>query len=176
MQLSPTPIPGLHVVKPLPIIDERGAFARTYCRQTFAAAGIEFEVVQCNTSSNTKKHTLRGMHYQKAPHGEPKLVRVTCGRVFDVAVDLRPDSPTYRGWFGVELAADNNQSLFIPAGCAHGFLTLEDDCEVFYLMGATYHAAAGGGVRYDDPAFAIDWPAAPAVIGDRDRTYPDFQA
>ncbi|MBB6430016.1 dTDP-4-dehydrorhamnose 3,5-epimerase [Algisphaera agarilytica] len=174
MRLEPTPIPGVHVVELEPIADERGAFARTFCWDTFAQAGITFDAVQCNTSLNTKKHTLRGMHYQQAPHGEPKLVRVTQGRVFDVAVDLRPDSPTHRQWFGLELSADNHQSLYIPDGCAHGFITLEDDCEVFYMMGAPYVADAARGVRYDDPAFGIDWPAAPAVIGDRDAHYPDY--
>ena len=171
MHIQATPIPGVHVTTLSPITDERGIFTRTYCRQTFIDAGIEFDVVQCNTSINTKKYTLRGMHYQLAPHGEPKLIRVSRGRVFDVAVDLRLESPTYRQWFGLELSADNLQGLYIPKGCAHGFLTLEDDCEVFYQMGQAYHAEAACGVRYNDPAFGIDWPAAPAVISDRDANY-----
>jgi dTDP-4-dehydrorhamnose 3,5-epimerase len=134
------------------------------------------EVVQCNASFNAKRNTLRGMHYQAEPHGESKLVRCVRGEVFDVAVDLRRDSPTYRRWHGVELTAENGLALYIPAGLAHGFQTLTDDCEMLYQMGNRYVPEAARGVRFDDPAFGIIWrePKGDLVISERDSSYPDF--
>ena len=139
-----------------------------------AEAGLSTAWPQCNTSWNPRRGTLRGMHYQENPRPEPKLVRCTRGRVFDVALDLRPHSPTFKAWVGVELSADSRAALYIPPGCAHGFLTLEDGCEVFYQMGESYVPELARGVRWNDPAFAIAWPIEPTLIGERDATYPDF--
>lgn len=176
MRLLATEIDGLRLVDPTVHADERGLFARTFDAATFSKAGLPVEWPQCNTSFNHRRGTLRGMHYQLAHAPEPKLVRCTQGRVFDVAVDLRPASPTFKRWFGVELAAEKRNALFIPAGLAHGFMTLEDRSEVFYQMGANYVANAAAGVRWNDPAFAIDWPFEPVVMAERDRDYPDFKA
>ena len=173
MRLKPTAIAGLFEVEADPHADERGVFARTYDEAIFAAAGLPTHWPQCNTSWNRRRGTLRGMHFQIAPQEEPKLVRCTAGRVFDVAVDLRRASPTYRAWVGLELSADKRNALFIPAGLAHGFLTLLDDCEVYYQMGAVYDAALQRGVRWNDPAFGIVWPFAPALVSARDTGYPD---
>ena len=141
MKFRPTPLPGVLVVTPEKHEDARGFFARTYCAGEFAAAAIDFTPVQANVSFNKKALTLRGMHFQAEPKPEPKLVRCTAGRMFDVAVDLRRSSPSFRRWYGQELDAGRHEALFIPQGCAHGFLTLEDDCEVLYLMGASYDPA-----------------------------------
>ncbi|ESQ75342.1 dTDP-4-dehydrorhamnose 3,5-epimerase family protein [Asticcacaulis sp. AC402] len=173
MRFEATPIPGAMIVAQQPISDERGSFARTYCRDTFAVAGLDFVPVQESLSKNRARFTLRGMHLQTAPHAEQKLVRCTRGAVFDVAVDLRPDSPSRGRWFGLELSADNGLSLFIPRGVAHGFLTLRDDAEVFYLIDVPYAAGSATGVRWNSPVFAIAWPSAPAVISDRDSQWPD---
>jgi dTDP-4-dehydrorhamnose 3,5-epimerase len=154
--------------------DERGFFARSFCTEVFAAHGLPGRFPQANISFNKDKGTLRGMHYQAEPRPEPKVVRCTRGAIFDVAVDLRPDSPGYRRWTGHELTADNHRALYVPPGCAHGFLTLADDCEVHYLMGEAYHPDLARGVRWNDPAFAIDWPLEPAVISPRDAGYSDF--
>jgi len=132
-------------------------------------------VVQCNLSRNLARGTLRGLHHQAAPHEEAKLVRCSRGTIFDVAVDLRPDSPTFRDWFGQELSTENGRMLFVPEGLAHGFITLTDDSEVLYQMSEPYEASAARGVRWDDPAFAIEWPLEPVMISERDRTFPDFQ-
>jgi len=174
VQLKHTAIDGLIEVEATLQEDERGVFARTYDEQIFGGAGLPTHWPQCNTSWNRRRGTLRGMHFQAAPQEEPKLVRCTAGRVFDVAVDLRRGSPTYLGWIGVELAAAKRNAVFIPAGLAHGFLTLEDDCEVYYQMGAAFDGALQRGVRWNDPAFAIAWPCAPAVISPRDAGYPDY--
>ncbi len=174
MRFVETELPGVFVVDAEPHADERGAFARIYCPTEFRAAGIDFAPTQVNLSRNTARHTLRGMHYQDPPHAEAKLVRVTRGAIFDVAVDLRRDSPTFSRWVGVELNATSMRGLFLPEGIAHGFLTLCGDTDILYQMGRDHVPGAGRGVRFDDPAFAIDWPAAPAVISDRDRTWPDF--
>ena len=174
MRFTETKVAGAFLIEPEPIADERGFFARTFCRQEFADHGLNPELAQANVSFNHRKGTLRGMHYQQAPHQEAKLVRCTQGAIFDVVVDLRPDSPTYRAWFGTELSAGNRAMLYVPEDCAHGFLTLADDTEVAYQMSAPYVAAAGRGVRYDDPAFGIDWPGEVVVINERDRTYPDL--
>ncbi len=157
-----------------PLNDERGLFARTYDEATFRAAGLPIHWPQSNVSWNAKRGTLRGMHFQTTPKPEPKLVRCTQGRVFDVAVDLRPDSASFRHWVGVELAADRRNAIYIPPGCAHGFLTLEDGSELFYQMGDVYDAKLSGGVRWNDPAFAIDWPFQPTIISERDANLPDF--
>jgi len=170
----PTEIAGVHIVDLEPIADARGSFARSYCADAFAAAGIELAVAQTNLSRNTKRGTLRGLHYQAEPAPDPKLVRCTAGRIFDVAVDLRPASPTFCRWVGAELDGERQNALFVPAGCAHGFLTLSDDAEVTYLMGAAYVPELARGVRWNDPAFAIAWPFPPAVMSERDATYADF--
>lgn len=172
MIFTPTPLSGVWEVRPELLEDERGAFARTSCVEEFARRGLPADWSQCSISWNVARHTLRGMHYQAAPYGEHKLVRCTMGRVFDVAVDLRADSPTLCRWHGMELTAANRAALYIPPGVAHGFLTLEDGCEVFYQIREPYQPGAGRGVRWDDPAFAVAWPAAPACIADRDAMYP----
>jgi dTDP-4-dehydrorhamnose 3,5-epimerase len=176
MQFVQTPLPGAWVVELDLLGDERGWFARTFDADEFEQRGLNPAVVQCNASFNARSGTLRGMHYQAEPHGESKLVRCVRGGIFDVAVDLRSDSPTYRRWHGVELSAENRLAFYIPAGLAHGFQTLTDDCEVLYQMGNPYIPEAARGVRWDDPAFAIDWPQPPAdrVISEKDRRYPDF--
>ncbi len=178
MKLAPTPIPGVWVVEPERIADERGWFARTFDAAAFAAHGLEPAVVQASASFNVRRGTLRGMHLQAAPHGEPKLVRCVRGAIFDVALDLRPGSPAHRRWHAVELSAENGRGLYLPPGVAHGFQTLADDTEVLYLMGHEYVAQAASGVRWDDPAFAIAWPEAPEgrTISDKDRAYPDYAA
>ena len=169
-----TDVDGVRVVELEPHTDERGMFARSFCTGEFAAAGIAMSVVQTNLSRNTRRGTLRGLHYQAEPAPEPKLVRCTAGRIFDVAVDLRPASPSFCRWTGVELDADAHNGLYIPAGCAHGFLTLSGNSEVTYLMGAAYAPELARGVRWNDPAFAIDWPIEPVIMSDNDATYPDF--
>ncbi|UCH72689.1 MAG: dTDP-4-dehydrorhamnose 3,5-epimerase [Rhodospirillales bacterium] len=174
MKFTATKIPGVTVVEREARSDERGSFARTYCAREFGAAGLELRVAQTNLSANTRKGTLRGMHYQAHPNPDPKLVSCLRGAIFDVAVDLRPDSPAYRDWFGVELTDSNGLALFVPAGCAHGFLTLRERTEVGYLMGEFYVAELARGVRWNDPAFGIEWPGQPAVISQRDASYPDF--
>lgn len=174
MTFADTAVPGVVIVETDVRRDERGGFATTFSRRVFLDHGIRFDPVETNSSTNTRKATLRGLHYQAAPHAQPKLVRCTKGRVFDVAVDLRPESPTYCRWTSVELSADSYRALYVPGGCAHGFLTLEDDSEVLYLMGTPYEPAAGRGVRWNDPAFEIAWPSRPAVMARRDADYPDF--
>jgi dTDP-4-dehydrorhamnose 3,5-epimerase len=177
MRFIETPLPGAWVLEPEEIEDERGWFARTFDAEEFRARGLNADIVQCNASLNHRAGTVRGMHYQAEPHGESKLVRCVRGAIFDVAVDLRPDSPTYSDWHGVQLSADNRLAFYIPAGLAHGFQTLEEDTEVHYLMGNPYVSEAGRGVRWDDPAFGIEWPAAGGgrIISERDAGYLDFQ-
>jgi dTDP-4-dehydrorhamnose 3,5-epimerase len=174
MQFIATNINGVFILEPEKQRDERGWFIRSYCAEEFAAHEIAFTTLQCNRSFNIHAGTLRGMHFQKAPYAEAKLVRCTSGRIFDVAVDLRKHSPSYLAWVGVELSADAGNAVFIPEGCAHGFLTLAAESEVFYQMGALYRPEMAGGARFDDPAFAIDWPYAPKVISERDQTWPDY--
>ena len=174
MKIAPTPLPGVMLVRVAPHGDERGLFARTYDAEEFAAAGLPAHWPQCNTSWNAARGTLRGMHYQRAPYEEPKLVRCTRGRIYDVAIDLRPGSPSFCRSFGVELSAERRDALFIPGGCAHGFLTLADDSEVFYMMGEVYRPEAAAGVRWNDPAFAVAWPFAPVTMAERDAGWPDF--
>jgi dTDP-4-dehydrorhamnose 3,5-epimerase len=172
-----TPLPGAWVIELEELGDERGWFARTFDAEEFRARGLNPDVVQCNTSFNARRDTLRGMHYQAEPHGESKLVRCVRGAIFDVAVDLRPDSPTYRGWHGVELSADDHLGFYMPACFAHGFQTLTDDCEVLYQMGHRYVPEAARGVRWDDQTFSIDWPPVDGelIISERDAGYPDFR-
>lgn len=170
-----TALPGVVVVEPEPHVDKRGMFARTYCADEFRANGLDARVSQCNTAQNRRAGTLRGLHYQRQPYGEVKLVRCTMGAIFDVVVDLRSASPTYCQWIGVELTAENRRALYIPEDCAHGFMTLVDGSEVFYQMSQPYAAEAGAGVRWDNPAFGVRWPMRPVVIADRDASYPDYQ-
>lgn len=175
MELHVTALEGLWVVKPEKHQDERGFFARTYDREVFEANGFAFEPSQSSISFNHKKFTLRGLHYQAPPEPEVKLVRCSRGAIFDVAVDVRPDSPTYGRWTSARLDDENQLGLFIPEGFAHGFLTLADCCEVAYMISGKYSPSAARGIRWDDPGPAIEWPAPPAVISERDATYADFQ-
>jgi dTDP-4-dehydrorhamnose 3,5-epimerase len=174
MKFVPTALAGAYVVEMEPVTDERGFFARSWCRREFDDHGLNSDLVQCNVSYNRMKGTLRGMHYQAAPHEEVKLVRCTQGAICDVLVDLRPDSPTYCSWISVELTAANRRMLYVPAGLAHGFQTLRDDSEVFYQMSAFYDAASARGVRWNDPAFGIEWPFCEPVMSAKDANYPDF--
>jgi len=156
------------------LTDERGFFARAWCQREFAEHGLNPRLVQCNISYNPRRGTLRGMHYQAVPHSEAKLVRCTRGAIYDVIVDLRSDSPSYLRHFGVDLTAEGREMLYVPEGVAHGFLTLEDETEVFYQMSEFYAPEAARGVRWNDPAFGIRWPIEVAVISPRDAAYPDF--
>lgn len=178
MRFIQTPLAGVWVIELDRLGDERGWFARGFDAEEFRAHGLNPEVVQCNTSFNARRGTLRGMHYQADPHGESKLVRCVRGAIFDVALDLRAGSPTRLAWHGVELSAENRRALYIPAGLAHGFQSLSEDSELLYLMGNPYVAEAARGVRWDDPAFGIDWPdpGVERTISERDATYPDFDA
>jgi len=176
MRLRPTPIAGVALVEAEPRADERGSFARLHCPEEFGAAGFPFAPVQTSLSRNPTAGTLRGMHYQPAPHAETKLVRVVRGRIFDVALDLRPKSPTYLAWTSAELSGENQRGLLIPEGVAHGFLTLEADTDVLYQISPAFAPGHEAGVRWDDPAFGIAWPHAPQLISPRDATYPDHIA
>jgi dTDP-4-dehydrorhamnose 3,5-epimerase len=159
-----------------PFVDFRGAFEVFWEAGDLAAAGISFAPISAHHSYNEKMGTLRGMHYQKAPHGQTKLVSCVHGRVWDVAVDLRPNSPTYLGWEATELSAGSGVALYLPAGCAHGFLTLTDHATVAYLIEGDYQPAAAGTLRWDDPAVGIAWPLREPILSERDRLAPDFQA
>ncbi len=167
-----TALPGVILIEPERVEDERGHFARTWCREVFEKRGLAAEFTQCNTSFNRRRGTLRGLHYQLAPHAESKLIRCTRGRVFDVAVDVRADSATRGKWCAAELSADDGRMMFIPGGFAHGFETLEDASEVFYQMSAAYAPEMARGVRWDDPGLAIDWPVADPIVSERDGTHP----
>ncbi|CAN5527785.1 dTDP-4-dehydrorhamnose 3,5-epimerase [soil metagenome] len=173
MRFSATAIDSVTVVDLDPSTDERGSFARLHCPDEFAAAGRPFVPTQTSLSRNTAAHTVRGLHYEAPPRAEVKLVRVTRGAIFDVAVDLRRGSPTYLRWTGAELSADNGRALLIGAGMAHGFITLEADTDVLYKIDRMFEPGHGRGVRWNDPAFGIDWPAQPVVISERDATYPN---
>jgi dTDP-4-dehydrorhamnose 3,5-epimerase len=174
MKFLETKLPGVFEIGPELIYDQRGFFARSWCQQEFSSRGLDSRLVQCNISGNLRKGTLRGMHYQTAPFAEAKLVRCTRGSIFDVALDLRQDYPTFKQWTAAILTAENHRMLFIPEGCAHGFLTLEENSEVFYQMSESYHPEAARGFRWDDPAFAIEWPEKVEVISERDASYADF--
>jgi dTDP-4-dehydrorhamnose 3,5-epimerase len=171
-----TKLPGAFVIDVEPIEDDRGFFARAWCRREFSEHGLSTDLAQANMSFNKRKGTLRGMHFQKAPHAEVKLVRCTRGAIYDVIVDLRPGSPTHSRWVGVELTAENRRMLYVPEGFAHGFQTLEDNTEIFYLVSEFYTPESEGGVRWSDPVFDIEWPlGAPTEISDKDRSWPDYE-
>ena len=174
MKFTPTPIAGVTVVEQQQIRDERGYFARSWCQKEFTAQGLTARVVQANTAHSLVAGTLRGMHFQRAPHAETKVVYCSRGAVYDVAVDLRPGSASFRQWFGIELSAANGKSLVVPEGCAHGYLTLSDDTVLDYLTSEMYAPAAASGVRFDDLAFSITWPTAIRVVSQPDRAWPDF--
>jgi dTDP-4-dehydrorhamnose 3,5-epimerase len=173
---TPTKLPGAYLIDPEPRRDERGLFARTWCRREFAAHGLNPALVQCSVSFNPHRGTLRGMHYQRDPYAEAKLVRCARGAVYDVILDLRSGSPTFKQWLAVTLTADNRHLLYVPEGFAHGFQTLEPDCEVVYQMSEFYHPEAAAGVRWNDPAFGIDWPIKQGyLISPRDAGLPDYR-
>ena len=174
MRFTPAPLGGAVVIDVEPHEDERGAFARTFCADEFAANGLPTHYPQCNISSNRAAGTLRGMHFNREPYGEAKIVRCVRGAIHDVIVDLRATSPTRWQWFGIDLTADNARSLFVPAGFAHGFLTLDDMTDVHYHMGAIYVPDAARGFRWDEPAVAIEWPREPAVLSATDAGYGDL--
>jgi dTDP-4-dehydrorhamnose 3,5-epimerase len=174
VRFVPLGIPGAFLVEDEPRADARGAFARTFCAREFAAHGLEPRIVQTSLSINARRGTLRGLHWQAAPHAEAKLVRCVRGRVYDLVVDVRPESHIYRQHLGIELAAADGRAVYLPPGVAHGFLTLEDDCEVHYAMSEFHAPEAARGARWDDPAFGIVLPGPVAVISERDRSWPDF--
>jgi dTDP-4-dehydrorhamnose 3,5-epimerase len=176
MIFQQTGLKGAYIVDPERIEDDRGFFARAWCRREFAEHGLSTDLAQCNISFNRRKGTLRGMHFQTTPRAEARVVRCTAGAIYDVIVDLRPDSDTFKQWIGVELTAESRRLLYIPEGLAHGFLTLSDNVEVFYQMSEFYSAEHARGVRWNDPAFGIEWPGEVVVISERDRGYPDFGA
>ena len=174
MKFIPTSLAGAYVIEPERLEDERGYFARTFCRDEFLAHGLNPSLVQCNVSFNARKGTLRGMHYQAKPHEEAKLVRCTRGGVFDVIVDIREGSPTRLQWFTTNLTAENGRMLYIPEGFAHGFQTLEDNSELFYQMSERYSPQSAWGLRWNDPAIGIRWPIANPVMSQRDATFGDI--
>ena len=176
MRFIETRVAGAFLVEPEPRGDDRGFFARLWCREEFAVQGLNAAFVQCNDAFTARRGTLRGLHYQVAPHEEVKLIRCVRGAVFDVLVDLRPDSPTYTQWVGATLTAENRTMLYVPEGCAHGYLALEDGSEVMYPVTKPYHPAAERGVRWNDPRFGIEWPEiGPLVISAKDERWPDYE-
>jgi dTDP-4-dehydrorhamnose 3,5-epimerase len=176
MTFHETKLPGVFEIHIEPKADERGFFARSWCQEEFEGLGLNPRVAQCSISFNARKGTLRGMHYQSAPHTEAKVVRCTRGAIYDVVVDLRSHSPSFKQWIGLRLTASNRNMVYVPEGCGHGLMTLEDETEVFYQISDPYHAELARGVRWDDPAFRISWPSTVEVISDRDRTYPNFES
>ena len=176
MRFEQSPLPGAFVVDLDRKDDERGFFARTFCHDEFAEHGLVADYAQSSVSFNKRKGTLRGMHFQKKPHEETKLVRCTMGAIYDVIVDLRPGSPTQTRWFGIELSAVNRRAFYVPKGFAHGFITLADESEVLYQISTQFHPESAAGVRWNDPAFTIEWPLEAVVMSGRDRSYPDYQA
>lgn len=176
MQFHTLPIAGVYLIEPERSVDERGFFARTWCRQEFAERGLDTSLVQCGCAYNRQRGTLRGMHFQAAPYEETKLVRCTRGAIYDVVLDLRADSATFGRWHAVELTAENRHELHVPHGVAHGYLTLSDDCEVFYQISTAHQPTAARGVRWDDPAFGIEWPEQPSLISDRDANFPSWNS
>lgn len=175
MKFTETKLKDAYTLELEPKEDKRGFFARTYCRKEFEEIGIDFTPVQANISYNRSKHTLRGMHYQVSPFEEAKLVFCVKGAIFDVIIDIRQGSPTVLEWIGVELNHDNKKMIFVPEGFAHGFLTLDDETEVFYLMSEFYSPGSGRGIRWNDPAFNIHWPEEIAVISEKDKNWPDYK-
>jgi len=177
MIFKETRLKGAFIIELEQLKDERGFFARAWCQKEFEAHGLTPRLVQCNISFNKRRGTLRGMHYQAAPYEEAKLVRCTRGAVYDVIIDLRPDSPTYKQWIGVELTADNRRMLYVPEGFAHGYQTLTDNAEVFYQVSQFYSPESERGVRWNDPAFGIEWPEADVrIISAKDQSWPDYAA
>lgn len=172
MRFEPCLVHGAWVIDPTPHQDDRGRFMRAWCLREFNEHGIEFTPVQANMGFSLRRGTIRGLHYQVAPALEAKLVRCTAGAVFDVVVDLRPESPTYRAWYGTELTPENGRMLYVPEGCAHGCQALTDDTEIYYMASAFYSAADARGVRFDDPAFQVRWPLPPTVVSEQDRSWP----
>lgn len=175
MRFHETPIEGAWVLEPQRITDARGFFARLWCETELARQGLSTAIRQTNIGVSTRKGTLRGLHFQRAPHAEVKLIRCPRGAIFDVIVDLRPQSPTFMRWHGVELTQENCLALYVPVGFAQGYLTLRDDTEIYYHTSESYQPTSATGVRYDDPAFGIAWPAPVEVISDQDRSWPDFR-
>lgn len=176
MKFAETPLSGCYVIDLEQIGDDRGFFARSWCSKEFEAVGLGPRICQANVSYNNARGTLRGLHYQLAPHAEAKLVRCTRGAIFDVAVDLRVESPTFRQWFGVELSSENWRMLYIPEGFGHGFQALENDTEIYYLVSEFYTPEAERGARYDDPAFGIEWPTEVTATSEKDANWPRFDA
>ncbi|MGH1359698.1 MAG: dTDP-4-dehydrorhamnose 3,5-epimerase [Burkholderiaceae bacterium] len=174
MKFHSTSVEGAWLIDLESRADDRGSFGRAFCTEEFKAQGIEMPVVQANLANTVKRGTMRGLHYQVAPAAEAKLMRCVRGSVFDVLVDVRENSPTYLKWFGVELSADNQQALYVPPLCAHGYLTLEDNTDMFYLVSEAYTPGAERGACWDDPAFAIDWPITPVVLSEKDRQWAPF--
>jgi dTDP-4-dehydrorhamnose 3,5-epimerase len=175
MTFTETKLAGVYIVDADVFPDERGAFVRAWVPGEFRARGLEDGIAQMSISSNLHRGTIRGLHYQAAPFSEVKIVRAVAGAIFDVAVDLRPASPTYRQWLGVELSAENRRLLYLPAGIAHGYQTLRDASDVLYFVSSTYSPAHQRGVRWNDPAFDVEWPLGPpTMINERDRSFPDF--
>lgn len=175
MTFHETKLPGVFEIRLEPKSDERGFFARTWCQREFEAQGLNSKLVQCSVSFNPREGTLRGIHYQAAPFSEAKVVRCTRGAIYDVVLDLRAKSPTFKGWVGVALTSENRSMVYVPEGCAHGFLTLKDESEVFYQMSEFHNAESACGVRWNDPAFQIAWPGRVSLISERDRSYPNFE-
>ena len=175
MTFRETALPGVWDIDIEPQVDERGFFARSWCRKEFESKGLNPVVAQCSVSFNPRKGTLRGLHYQDAPHRETKVVRCTQGSIYDVVVDLRPNSPTSTRWMVSTLSSANHRMVYVPEGCGHGFLTLQDETEVYYQMSEFFYTESARGVRWDDPRFQIEWPSRPAVISERDRSYQDFR-
>lgn len=175
MIFQETKLKGAYIIEPERLEDERGFFARTFCQKEFEKQGLNHRFVQCNISFNKKKATLRGMHYQVAPHEEAKIVSCARGAIYDVIIDLRLDSFTYCKWFAIELSAQNYVSLYIPEGFAHGFQTLADDTVVLYQMSEFYHPESSQGVRWNDRSFSINWPILPCILSNKDASYPDYK-
>ena len=169
-----TPLQGVYLIDLEKRGDDRGFFARAFCKHEFEQHGLETNLVQLNNSLSRVRGTLRGMHYQLPPHAETKLVRCIRGAFWDVALDLRSNSPSFGKWFGAELSAENRRMMYLPKGCAHGFITLTEDTEAFYMVDAFYAPQTERGVRWNDPKFAIQWPAKPVIMSDKDQVYPDF--
>jgi dTDP-4-dehydrorhamnose 3,5-epimerase len=176
MNFLETRLKGSFIIEPERMSDERGFFARTWCKREFSAHGLNSRLVQCNVSFNKKRGTVRGMHHQAAPREEAKIVRCTMGAIYDVLIDLRPDSPTFKEWFSVELTAENRKMIYIPEDFSHGFMTLADNSEVFYQMTEFYAPDCARGIRWNDPVFGIIWPENVTMISERDQHYPDFIA
>jgi len=174
MRFTQAEFAGVFVIEPEPHFDERGFFARVFAKEEFAERGLPIEFPHLSLSRNVRAGTLRGLHYNAAPHREAKVIRCTSGVIWDVVVDLRKGSPTWLAWAAVTLSAERGEALFVPEGLAHGFITLTDSCDVLYQLSRTYAPEAARGVRWNDPRFGINWPLAPAVISERDRAFPDF--